>query len=414
MHTGEHMKRYFSISITYFLFSILNVMTFFVLGLITKNTALSQIFSLTYPLQFVVAILTSIFGTASCIRANKEDNKNCVDTGIILGLIFGLVVFGIVGGLVKQYITFMNMSPEVLGKFTIMSIGQLFFTLVINLVTGKLYFANKDRMANLCNIGFILLNFITVTIAAFATSNELVIVLVNLCCLFVYCSVWLGLTIKKFKFDFNILKNLRFDSADLAGSVLMFVIYFVGYSNAFSFGEQYVTALNFVNMFTDPQWDALGAINTIAKVDISQSSYNYKKALKNSAVITMAYMLSSAICFFAFYKLFNVVLTIGLIYLAVQFVDMLMNMPYANLKTFIQLEHSATKSTIINLANHAIRTVLAVVILSPYNTNIAQLVCGLTTLPIFVIIRFKYYKLSKEGFLIPKNKPKESEEKIEV
>ena len=133
------MKRYFSMSLTFFAFSALNAVTYLLLGIIMGNTAFAEIFSITYPLQFVVAILLSFFASASNVRANKENNKSCVESGMLLGLFAGIVVFSLVAVFVDGYVQFMNMSPEVYRTFTLMSIGQLFFTFVNNLITEKLY-----------------------------------------------------------------------------------------------------------------------------------------------------------------------------------------------------------------------------------------------------------------------------------
>ena len=190
------------------------------------------------------------------------------------------------------------MSPEIYRNFTLMSFGELFLSFVLSMLTEKMYFKDKDKQANLCTIGFIALNFATVVLTALITKNQLIIVLVNFVSLFVYVLVWFCLTIKKFKFDFNIIQNFKYESLYTLGNVLMLVTYLFGYSSVFSFGGEYVVALNFVNLITDPQWDALEAMDKIAKIDISNSEYNYKKALKNSAVISSTYCLSSIVLFF--------------------------------------------------------------------------------------------------------------------
>ncbi len=283
--------------------------------------------------------------------------------------------------------------------------GQIFFSFVIPMLTEKMYFKDKNLKANLCKVGFIVLSLLTVVITALITKNQIIIVLVNLISLFVYCAVWFGYTIKKFKFDFTILKNFKYESSDILSQTLMFIIYLIGYRRAFSFGAEYVVALNFVNLVIDPQWDALGEIKTIAKIDISNSEYNYRKALKNSCIVNMFYMGTSLILFFSLFKAYHVVLTLCLIYLAFQFFDMfVLSFVYSNLKAFMQLEFSPTRCTIINLLNHVIRTILSIAILHPFNTNIGQVVCGTVTLPILLYFRFKYFKLNPDGVLVPKRK----------
>lgn len=400
------MKRYFTMSLTFFTFSALNAITFLLLGIILQNTAFAEIFSITYPLQFVVSILLSFFASASNVRANKEGNKDCVESGMFLGLVFAIIIFSLVAIFVDNYICFMNMSAQIYRTFTLMSIGQLFFTFINNLITEKIYFQNKDKLANFCSVGFIVLNLLSVVITTLITKNQLTICLTNLICLFVYVCVWFGLTFKKFKFNFNPLKNFKYESLSVISSFFMLIVYLFGYSTAFSFGTEYVVALNLVNLITDPQWDALDAISKIAKIEISNSNYNYKKALKCSAAITLFYVATSVILFFSLFKIYNAVLTIGLIYLAIQVADMLLNILQANIKTFMQLEYSPIISTIIYIIGKVIRTVLAVAIINPFNTNISQIVADFVIVACFLFPRFKCFKLDKDGFLIKKVKAK--------
>ena len=99
------MKRYFTLSLTLFVYSALNVLTYLFLGLITGNPEFSGIFSITYPLQ----------------------------------LIFGIIIFSLVAIFVDNYISFMNMDAGIYRNFTLMAIGQLFLGFVCNIVTEKLY-----------------------------------------------------------------------------------------------------------------------------------------------------------------------------------------------------------------------------------------------------------------------------------
>ena len=66
----------------------------------------------------------------------------------------------------NNYISFMNMDAGIYRNFTLMAIGQLFLGFVCNIVTEKLYFENKDKYANLCSLGFIILNLLTVVITS--------------------------------------------------------------------------------------------------------------------------------------------------------------------------------------------------------------------------------------------------------
>ena len=244
----------------------------------------------------------------------------------------------------------------------------------------------------------------TVVITSLITKNQLVIVLINIISLLIYVSVWFVINIKKFKFDFNIIKNFKYESINIVGEIFMLLIYLFGYRLAFGFGDEYYIALSFINLITDPIWDALQAQVKIAKIDISQSCYNYKKAIFRSWIVTLFYVGIALVLFFALFKVYNVILIIGLIYLVIQVLDILLYVVTSNLKIFLQLEYSPTKTTLIYLFMKMIRTVLTIFLFTPYNTDIAQISTGLIFVIILLILRYKNYKLDNNGTLIRKSK----------
>ena len=334
------MKRYFRITLTLFIFSWLNALTFLLLGIIMGNTAYSEIFSLIYPLQYVGLIIAAFLSEGSNVRANKEKNSDCVLTGMFLGLTIGIIVFGIIIAFVDKFIMFMNMDAEIYKTFTIMAIGQLFFTFVNGLVTEKLYFENKDKIANTLSIVYILINMASVLISALCTKDQWLILSINLTALFVYCFFVFIFNLKKFKFNFSFVSNLKYSSNTIIDAVLMLVIYLFGYSVVFSFGAEYIITINLVNMITDPIWDGFEAVGKIAKIELSQGTYNYKKAIAGSSAITAMYYVVALTLFFSLANVFGATISIGLIYIAFQLTDLTLDLFRINNRAFLQLEYS--------------------------------------------------------------------------
>ena len=396
------MKKYISISITLCIFSSVNALTYFILGLTLGDTSYSNIFSITYSFQFISIILTSIFASASNIRANKENNKNCTDTGIVVGTFTGIIIFGLIILFINNFLSFMSLDTDKFKTLTIMLVVDIFFSYIVNLVSEKYYFVNKDKIANLCSIGFICLNLISITLASLITKNQTAIAIINLTCLLIYCAIWLVLTVKKFKFDFNIVKNFKYESTHIISNLFMFIIYFWGYKRAFEFEDKYIIALNFVNLITDPFWDSLEAISKIAKIQISKGEFNHRLSKRNSLLLTLFYCFIICLLFFALFSLYSVSITIALIFLAIQIVDMLLYAIKANIQSYLQIEFSATKCTVINLVCKVIRTLLSLIIFSPFNTNIGQIVGGLLSYLIFLIFKNIYFYTDKNGFLVRK------------
>ena len=69
------MKRLLRISFDTFITSVTPIISWFLLGiLVDKN--LINIFSLMYPIQFIIRSIQSVFGTGANVSAYKDNNKN--------------------------------------------------------------------------------------------------------------------------------------------------------------------------------------------------------------------------------------------------------------------------------------------------------------------------------------------------
>jgi len=400
------MKRYISISLSLLMVSLLNVLTWLCLSFSLRKPDIANVFSLTYPIWFVVCILVSVFGTGANIRKYKknDNSNNSVFSGMIWGIVIGGLLFGLLAVFSDKYVQFMNLDVETFESFARFTMLQAFAWLVFQLVLEKFYFEDKDLQANIHGVCFYALSFAGLIVSSLFTKNENLITYITLGLIFLYTFILFTSQIRKFKFEWNFLPNIKYESVSIFSNIFFFVTYFVGYSNAFAAGEKYIVALNLVNLITDPQWDALGAVGKIAKIDLARDDFNFKSAVKKSAALTCIYILSSCVLFFALFKVYKVSLSIGLIFLMIQFADMLVDVFSPNIKAFLELEYSPMVTSAINLVIKALRTVMSVFLLTPFNTNIAQIVFDVLGLIIFSSITLRFFKLGKNGQFYAKKK----------
>ena len=88
------MKRLLRIGCGTFVLSFIPIVTWLLLGL-TLDANLTNVFSLTYPMQFIWGLLLAIFATGANIKAKKENNKNAVMCGMTLGIFVGAILFSL-------------------------------------------------------------------------------------------------------------------------------------------------------------------------------------------------------------------------------------------------------------------------------------------------------------------------------
>lgn len=220
------MKRLLRISFDLSLLSFIPIISWFLLGIIVDKN-LINIFTLTYPLQFIYYIIKSIFSTGANISKEKDKNENAVMSGLVLGTIVSIIIFTIILLNVDNYISFMNMDISTYKNFTIYSILQLFICLEFSMMQDKLYYEEKNKLANKHSLVFNLLNFILLIGTSLITKNQVIIIATTLIPLAIYILYIYIKNSNKFKFNINVLKCIKYDSVELFNNIAFFFNIFI-------------------------------------------------------------------------------------------------------------------------------------------------------------------------------------------
>ncbi len=392
------MKRLFRIGTSIFLQSLIPILYWFALSLtIDKN--LFNIFSITYPFQFIVALIVHIFGTGANIKKEKDHNDNSVFSGIILGTIISFLIFIPLCIFADKYLIFMNMEVETYLSFVRFSFLQLMISTIFQLLLEKLYYENKDKKAVYNSVAYNLINLISLLGFILITKNQIVVIFITISLLALYIIILFTTQIKKFKMEFNILHNLKYELQDIASSTLMFIGFLFGFSSIFNFGIEYVVALNFVTIICDVQWDACDAMSKCSQIDIVHNNFKLKKHLKNGVIYVLILILTSILSFALLYKMYNVSLLIGIYFMIFQMTDFILSIPMYILSPFIQLQFSATKNTIKEIISYVIRTLLSVFLPTIFCCDIGQVTSSIICLIFYAYVLIRYFKLNEQGLL---------------
>ena len=394
------MKRLLRIASNSAIFSFIPILSWFCLGLLV-NKNLVNVFTLTYPLQFIVALLKSIFATGANISKEKDKDKNAVLSGMTAGTVVGLIIFGLFAINAKKYVEFMNMDFEIYKEFAVYSILQLYIQLVFSFVLEKLYFDGEEKKANKYCIQLNLLNFIVLIITAIFTKNKMIIAGITLMAIFVYVLVVAIKQYKKFKFELHIIKYIKYESVEIANNILFFLIFLFGLSNAMEFGEKYTVALNFVALITDTQWDSFEAISTVAKIDISKNEFNYKEHRNNAYKLDVILMVTTFIMLLISYGFYKLDLGITLIYLSFELINFIIYPVYKIKTCYLQLTKFAKGITTNKITAGILRFFISL-LKTPYCTGIGQVTSSFYQFLTVNIMFNKNFKIDKEGKVLEK------------
>lgn len=400
------MKRLLRISFNSAIFSLIPILSWFMLGLIVDKN-LVNVFTLTYPLQFIWALMKSIFATGANISKEKDKNDNAVLSGMTIGMIVGFIVFGIFAINLRKYIEFMNMDYEVYKEFALYSIFQLYIQLVFSFVLEKLYFEDKEKLANKYCMQLNLLNFVVLILSAIILKSKMQIVVVTLITILIYTAYVTIKQYKRFKFEISIINCLKYESVEICNNILFFLIFLFGLSNALQFGEKYILALNFVALITDTQWDSFESIKTVAKIDLSKEKFNYKKHKMNAYKLLGVLITTVFIMLIVSLKYYDLDFKITTIYLSFELINFIVYPIYSIKTSYLQLEGYEIKVTSNKLFAGILRMIMSL-LRSPYCTGMGQVTSSLYQFITVNMIFHRNFVIDKNGIVIKKGEENEN------
>lgn len=398
------MKQLFRIGFDLALASLSPIISWFTLSLIL-DSRLINVFSITYPLQFVWLMLRDIFGVGANLVSIKVRNSKIVDAGIFTGLIFSGIIFGLVALNIDKFIIFMNADPSIYRDFCLYITLQLWAQLVFCIILDKLYYQDKNKTANKYSLIFNLLNFIVLIGASFLTKNSKIIISATLLTIFTFTLFVFIREVRRISFRFNILRSIKINSMDFGENLILFFVYLFGIGKAFSFGEEYALAITFVTLITDIQWDVATAIPVKAKIDIAKKRMNFPKSYKNSYILIFVLILSSIIAFVSMKNFYDLNLGISVIFVVIEYLAFLLYPQYRLKLDFIQLKFSAKTATFIKSSAMAFRLLLVIVFssITPLALSIAQVLAQLYQVVFVNLVFNQRYKILSTGRAIRKN-----------
>lgn len=388
------MKRLLKISLDLSLLSFVPILSWFCLSLIVDKN-LINIFTLTYPIQFIWYILKSIFSTGANINKEKDNNKDAVMSGIVLGSILAILIYGLLVINIVPYINFMNMDVNVYKIFTIYSVLQFLIQLIFMFIVEKLYYEEKNTLANKYSITFNLLNFIVLIGLSLITNNQIIIITITLVSISLYTIYVFIKHFDKFKFNVKIVKWIKYNSVELFNNLFFFLIFLFGLSNAMEFGSQYTLALTFVALITDCQWDTFDAIVEAANIDISKGEFNYKEHLKNAYKLMFILLTTVFLMFITLYHFYELDIKLVWIYLSFEIVNFVVYPIYRINTCYLQLEYSAIKITTNKILSSILRFIISL-LPTPFCTGIGQVVSSIYQFISTNIMFIKNYNLDDD------------------
>ena len=201
------MKRLLRISLDTLLMSTLPIVMWVLLGIVV-NKDITNVFTLTYPIQFITTLLVSIFGSGANINATKSDRNSLVNSNIILGSLIGFIITLLLSLNVNKYIEFMSMDINTYKTFCIYSFILMYLQLILQLICQKLYYLDETKKSNRLTIFFNIVNIVLIIFLSAIIKNQELSVTITILIDSIIILFILVNNVKTFKFEFDIINML--------------------------------------------------------------------------------------------------------------------------------------------------------------------------------------------------------------
>lgn len=227
------MKRLFRIGAGQFVFSFMPLLSWICLSFVLGDNRISNVFSLTYAIQFVYSVFVAIFGSGANIRKEKEKDNNATQNGMFWGTIFATIIFAIPLVFVDQFIVFFGQEVEFYKPYVIFAIALLYVQTLLAFVIQKLYFEDKEKLANIHLFSFNILQFVLLIGLSALLHNKKLALIITLLSVFIYVIVLFIWKFEKFKIDFKFYKNIKYESSTIITALFFLIIYLFGFKKCF-------------------------------------------------------------------------------------------------------------------------------------------------------------------------------------
>ena len=383
------MNRLFRISLDTLLMSTIPILMWIVLGIIV-NKDIANVFTITYPIQFVTSLLLAIFGIGPNVNAAKNKKERLVDSNIILGIIVGMTINILLCINVDRYLNLMSMQVNIYKNFCIYSFTLMYFQFILQMVCQKLYYINKNKKSNRISIIFNIFNVLMITLFSAVCKEQTITIFTTL---IIDLIIVLIILIENVKFSigkFEIIKNMKYVSNDIFDRLGMFLIYFLGWKNTLEFGNIYLVAINFETLITDAQWDMSYSIITAATIDSSKNELDYNKSIKNSYQLIGTLLTSTFIMGTLLYFYYRPAILLTAIFVGIQVVDLLLSPSVWIKKQYCQINYSPKFVTTNECIGKLVR-IISSFLPTPFCTYIGQVFNMLYQFIMFnIILKNKY------------------------
>ena len=380
------MKRVLQVAFSTLLGSIIPIAVWMVLGLIV-DSSISQVFTITYPLQFIFSVILTYFGTGPCIYKEKHG----IDTRfahLIYMILLGGALHVLLAVNVDTYLSFMKCTQVTPTQrlFVQYSILQLYLTGIFYITQEIRYFNNKESAATKYSIVFNALLFVPITLISL-TGNLIAAVVTSLLllALFVLYSVF---TVREAtQWFISPIKVVKYICTSLSVDIMYFLIFAIGLSNMNNLNPVALVSYNFVTLITDTQWDTINALTTVTRVDISKGCFHKREGIKNGYKL-LSILVCSIFVMSCGYSIYGVELSMMLVMLGLELPGFLLSPLYKIQLVELELNHNPLISLSIRFSLCVLRVLLCLIPYTYMLSITALITTSLLTILSTVCLRF--------------------------
>ncbi len=370
-------KRMFQLALGYGINSFLPIISWAVLGIVI-DFELTSTFGLTYPLQFILAIVVDIFGygvNTFAVKERKECSENYMQSGMAVGMLVLFITFCGLVFYVEEYMYIMGCMEK---KFIICCIFSIitFMTSGINSLFSLYYsFKENEKKASSVLVDYNLITYGSLFLSLGITHSVTVSVIASLFSAITITIFTLLKTVKKFKFQIEIIPSIKYVLCNLFSDLGLFVVYFFGIGELAITDYKVMFTFSIWTQISDWVWDVLSSvIPIITRVDSAMDKYDFNKCFKSASNLFCVLFITMGIETLIMSLFFEVNIKYFLIFGILDVIDMIIFLPTCIYRSNLSTLGYTKQTSAIVIIGYLFRIVLGVILPVRIAMYMAQLV----------------------------------------
>lgn len=332
----------------------------------------------------------------ACIDGGLRKSNNSPGSGVLVSVLSEGLLCWLVYLLLPSYIQLIGVSASWLPVLNFF-VGYSAISYLLQTVLVPITFDDKETLATVLQVVFYIFSIGVLLLTGWTTGNEHLTYFITLGVSSVYVlgiSLW---SVKCARLEFAIPRWLKMQLVPIIGVFVCIIVYFLDIFRVSRATESMLLSMTFTLYVTDIQWDMLGAVASVRKIEVSHGERERKQTLIAAYVYLGILIVTELVLILCLHTSFSGLhLMFFLLDFGIQLLHMGLSTAYDIQAVDLGVFAPTKNLALVLLVSNGVRVGCSFLLQTPYAAMLGQVGYSVTAFICYSCLSRKYLKRSQE------------------